>query len=96
MEESTRVGFVEIPTDELFYGLWTARVIERINHATDSILDDYEEDWVSLDRLEDLTAALDRVAIDLPAESETHDIVLRIAELSRQAAREGRPLLFVL
>ena len=86
-DHNTRVERIEI-SDDLFYLLWDARIFEEINNATDSILDDYEEDWIPRKRLNSLTKALDRLSKLHGSASEIGMFVLELSDLLLELREE--------
>jgi len=51
VDETTQVHFVEIDSEADFITLWQTGVFKKINETTGSMLDDYEEDIISIEMI---------------------------------------------
>ena len=91
----TRVLYVEISTDDVFYRIWETGLFQAINDAVPCLVDDYEEEWIEAAKVRRLKRAILRFAKQLE-EREARNFARQLDSLCERALLEQRPLLFVL
>jgi hypothetical protein len=91
----SKIQQLRIPNQDFFERLWKSDLFSEINRRCDSLVDDYEEDFVELSRIPDLILAVETIAKG--AREEDLKAFLKEFQLIAAAAMAvRRPLLILL
>lgn len=88
----TRVMWYELPGDEVFYEVWSARVFADINMATGCRIDDYEDECVPADSVGKMRDVVVASLRSWRGGDEGRQFLSQLLQLSNQALRLGYPL----
>ncbi|XHC25062.1 MAG: hypothetical protein ACFHWZ_07230 [Phycisphaerales bacterium] len=88
------VRLISLPDDNAFHLLHSTGLFEHFNSAFGTLIGDYEEDFISLEHLDEAIRIVD--AMIKSKRIHKGDVIHRIRELLDFAKRNGRSVFFVL
>ncbi|MEQ9424573.1 MAG: hypothetical protein RJQ09_09160 [Cyclobacteriaceae bacterium] len=96
VERGLEVEFCELPSEEIFLGLWDKGLFETINAQLGSMLDDYEEEIIENKKVPMLRTILKKFEKSSEIDFIERKIVLEIIRLCDVAIKLNRSLFFIL
>ena len=94
VDESANVRYLSVD-DRMFEMLREVGLFQEINSRCDSLLDDYEEEWIEATRVTEILVAIDSIADKAAQQPMIVAFLEEIRLLVKEAATLSRPVLFV-